>query len=78
MRYCFAWNLKHTQGLTLRKTAEILGVSVERARQLILLYERRNAQKLRKIERDKKAWMDMWAKLVVGEAILLNESLNRC
>lgn len=78
MRYCFAWNLVHTQGLTYQKAGKVLGVSTARARQLAFKYERECHRTQRMLELQEEAWLRTWGKHIKSEAIHLNESLNKC
>jgi len=78
MRYCLAWNLKHTQGLTYEKAGKVLGVTTARARQLALKYERVCHHTQRELELQEKYWLQTWGDHVTDEAILLNDSLNQC
>ncbi len=78
MRYCLAWNLKHTQGLTYEKAGMVLGVTTARARQLALKYERTCCRTQRELELEEQHWLQTWGDHVAGEAVHLNESLNKC
>lgn len=78
MRYCFAWNLKHTQGLTYKKVGEILGVTTERARQLVLKYERVTHRIQQELAAQEKSWLEVWGVHVAAETTHLNESLSSC
>lgn len=76
MRYCLAWNLKHTQGLTYAKAAKILGVTTERARQLALKYERRCNRILRNEELQDRQYSI--APLLAGEIEQLSGLITQC